>query len=151
MMKTVAIFLALILTSGLCLASGDFHYDSGLALDSIDSVLKQNQLRPDENIKSVLLRKTDAVSVHLIQIRRAEKPHVHMTHDLTVFLKTGKGRLHLNGQVIELSEGDAAFIPSGAPHHFENTGAEPAVGIGIFAPPYDGRDTAPVDGSKSPH
>lgn len=145
MNRITAIALALIFTPGLCRASGDFLYEAGLASGSVDSVLKQNPLKPDENIKSVLLGKTEAVSVHLIQIRRAEKPHVHKTHDLTVFLKNGKGRLHLSGKTYDMAEGDAAFIPAGATHHFENSGAEPVVGIGIFAPPYDGRDMSPVD------
>lgn len=115
---------------------------------SIDVLLSENALKDGEDIKATPLYRNNGSSVHLVQIRRSERPHVHMSHDLIVMLKKGKGVLHLDGKEFEMREGDAAFISKGSPHWFENTGDGIAAGIGIFVPAFDGKDIVPASEAK---
>lgn len=108
-------------------------------------LIKQNPLGPEENIKSILIHKTEDVSIHLVQIRFEEKPHIHKTHDLIVTLKKGQGVLYIGKAVITMSEGDTALIPRGIVHYFENTGGDVAIGLGIFVPAYDGTDMVVIE------
>lgn len=124
-------------------AQAETAYFPGHGKD-IEKTLSENALSPDGNIKATLLHSVPGASFHLIQIRRAEKPHVHEAHDLIVMLKKGKGALKVEDKTFDMEEGDWAFIPKNAPHFFTNTGENPAVGIGIFLPAYDGKDNVPV-------
>lgn len=117
-----------------------FYTGDEIGQKELQELVKQNPLGPQENIKATLIHKTEDVSIHLIQIRFKEKPHIHKTHDLIVSLKNGKGVLHIAEKIIIMSEGDSAFIPRDIVHYFENSGEDVAVGVGIFIPSYDGTD-----------
>ncbi len=131
-------------------AGGSFFYphEGAISMADMEDVLSKNRLLPEENIKSVLIHKTAEQSVHLIQIRRGEAPHIHRTHDLIVTLKSGTGSLQMGKLAVRMNEGDWAFIPKGVEHYFVNKGQGIAVGLGIFVPAYDGADTVPVDMEK---
>jgi mannose-6-phosphate isomerase-like protein (cupin superfamily) len=62
-----------------------------------------------------------------------------------VVMVKGRGYLMMDNRRIDLSAGDIVYIPRGAVHYFVNTAAEPAVAFVIFAPPFDGKDTVPVE------
>ena len=121
-------------------------YQDRIETKDIDHILKENALLPDQNIRVTLLQKTERLSIHLVQIRFEEKPHIHKTHDLLVILKRGQGVLHIGGETLSMEKGDAVFIPQGTVHYFKNTSGEVAVGLGVFTPPYDGTDMIPVEG-----
>src|SRR5436309_1601925 len=57
----------------------------------LTEVLRQNPLAPKQNIRITLLRQTERASVHVVQVRTAEIPHIHQTHDLSVFVVRGYG------------------------------------------------------------
>ncbi|MEE9232849.1 MAG: cupin domain-containing protein [Nitrospirales bacterium] len=120
-------------------------YQDRIETKDINRILSENSLSPDENIRSTFLHKTEHASIHLIQIRFKEKPHIHKTHDLLVILKRGKGVLHIGGETVQMKKGDSVLIPQGVVHFFENITDEVAVGLGIFNPPYDGTDMVPVE------
>ena len=115
---------------------------------SIDTLLKNNPLSPEENIRSTLVHQTAAASIHLVQIRDKEKPHIHKTHDLIVTLKRGHGVLRIGRDTVLMKAGDTVVIPRGVIHDFENWSDKIAVALGIFTPPYDGQDMIPVDRPK---
>jgi quercetin dioxygenase-like cupin family protein len=98
-----------------------------------------------QNISAILLRRTDALSCHFIQIRDREAPHVHATHDLVVTLLSGQGTLNLDTRALPMQPGDTAFVARGQSHFFVNTGDHPAAAFVTFAPPYDGSDNIPID------
>ena len=115
----------------------------------LEQLLSANPLSPDQNIRVVTLGKGKEMSHHLVQIRDHEAPHVHKTHDLTVVMLKGKGYLFLEQKRIDLIKGDILFIPRGSAHYFVNTFSEPSVGLAVFSPVFDGKDSIPV-GKTSP-
>ncbi|HSG04961.1 MAG TPA: cupin domain-containing protein [Nitrospiria bacterium] len=112
---------------------------------TIDQLLKDNPLDADQNIRATFLQKTERSSLHLVQIRDREDPHIHETHDLFVTLQRGEGVLHIGEETVEMKKGDSVFIPQGTPHYFVTTGKEPTVALGVFTPPYAGKDSVPAN------
>lgn len=111
---------------------------------SLSSMLEAHPLPVGQNIAASLLHRTDALSIHLIQIRDREAPHLHATHDLSVTVLRGSGFLYVAGEAYAMRPGDVALVPRGTPHYFVNAGSEPAVALATFAPPYEGTDQLPA-------
>jgi quercetin dioxygenase-like cupin family protein len=107
-------------------------------------IVKANPLQPDENIKGVLLSEQPAVSHYLVQIRNREQPHVHQTHDATIVMLRGRGRLVMKDRVLIARTGDVFFVPRGTPHYYVNDGPGETVALAIFTPAYDGKDAVVV-------
>lgn len=120
------------------------QYGRQLTATDLQTILAENPLPPSENIKVVTLGRGEGASHHIVQVRDREAPHVHKTHDLTVTVMRGRGYLMLEKKRIDLAAGDVLFIPRGAVHYFVNTDGEPSVALAVFAPPFDGKDTIPV-------
>jgi len=113
---------------------------------SLDAILAAHPLPDGQNIRAVVLGRTEALSYHLVQIRDREQPHVHATHDLVVMLLRGTGTFYIRGTPYEMHAGNVAIVPHGTAHFFVNTESAPAVSFVTFAPPYDGTDQVPVQG-----
>jgi mannose-6-phosphate isomerase-like protein (cupin superfamily) len=120
------------------------QYGSELKQAQLDKILADHPLVPGENIKVTTLGQGATVSHHLVQIRDREVPRVHKAHDVTVTLFNGQGDLTLDQRRIELSAGDAIYIPRDTLHYFVNTSSEPAVALAVYSPPFDGKDTLPA-------
>lgn len=90
------------------------------------------------------LRATAEVSVSLIRLKDAEKPHIHQKHDLVVVMLSGAGVLHLGDRAIPVKPGDVMEIPRGTVHWAENTDPAGSEVYALFSPPYDGLDNIPV-------
>jgi quercetin dioxygenase-like cupin family protein len=116
----------------------------------LDRLLAESPLSPDENILATPLGRAAHSSVHLVQIRDGETPHVHTRYDLAVTVLRGHGTLRLGGVAFPMGPGDAAFIPQGVPHQFINDGDDPAAALVVFAPPFDGADQVPVAADPFP-
>lgn len=112
---------------------------------ALDAMLASHPLPPGENISVTPLGRTESLSYHLIQIRDRERPHLHASHDASVTLLHGTGRLYIGGMPHEMQAGDIALIRHGTPHYFVNAGSKPAVAFATFVPPYDGTDLVPVE------
>jgi quercetin dioxygenase-like cupin family protein len=122
----------------------------------LDSLLAQNSVAPGEPLRAVPLKRTESSSLVLVQIRTREEPHIHATHDLTVSVLRGKGKILListgsgidatryTGALRSLRAGDAVSIPHGTIHWFINDGRKPAVALASFSPPFDGKDNVPA-------
>ncbi len=54
-------------------------------------------------------------------------PHLHRAEDEGFQVVTGEVTFFLEGKPIVLQPGGHVFAPRGTPHHFRNTGAEPAL------------------------
>jgi quercetin dioxygenase-like cupin family protein len=111
---------------------------------SWEAIVRDNPLGPEENINGVLLLKQPDVSHFLVQIRNREQPHIHQTHDATIVMLRGRGRLVVKDQIMIAREGDVLFIPRGTPHYYVNDGPAPTVVLAIFTPAYDGKDAEVV-------
>ncbi len=110
----------------------------------VDGLLQRYPLAGSDNIRVVPLLSSEAMSTHLVQIRNAESPHLHATHDVIVTMLRGRGTLHLDGETRCMEPGDVAVVTRRTVHFFVNEGTDPAAAFVTFAPPYDGKDQVPV-------
>ncbi len=115
-----------------------------------DEWLQEHPLKNGEEIRSDELWRTKLSSIHVVQIRAEEKPHIHKDHDLIVVLQRGNGTLFIGNAPLKIAQGSAASIPRGVPHAFINESAEPAAAYAVFTPPFDGQDTVPLDAGSPP-
>lgn len=93
------------------------------------------------------LRETPDASFQIVRLNTAEKPHVHQTHDLTIFVLRGNALMHLDNKDISVRAGDVIDIPRGVPHWVENRSKSPSEVYAIFTPAFDGKDTIFLDTS----
>jgi len=83
-------------------------------------------------------------SVHSLSTTTGVNPHIHRTHDETVVILSGSGRMRVGDETCEISPGLTVLIPRGTVHGLEVfEGAAQAVSI--FSPPFDGKDRYFVD------
>ncbi|NPA32812.1 MAG: cupin domain-containing protein [Aquificae bacterium] len=97
-----------------------------------------------KEIEAVKLAQTEGFTEFLVFVKGSEKPHYHAEHDLTFIVVRGGGELYLDGKTEPMGEGDVAVIPRGKVHFYRNT-SEISVLLAIFSPPYDGKDSVPVE------
>lgn len=116
--------------------------------ETVRSLVARSPLPPGENIRPSEIDRGESASVHLVQIRDREKPHVHTRYDLTVTLLEGRGSLWLAEEKLPMRAGDVAFIPRGTRHFFVNEGGDTAVAVVVFSPPFDGPDVEQGSGAR---
>lgn len=96
------------------------------------------------------LRMTRNASYSVVRVRTAEKPHVHDRTDLVVTVLSGRVRMHLGLQSVELVPGEVIDIPRGMLHWAESIGQQPAEAFVVATPPYDGSDMRLLDVNAQP-
>lgn len=143
MLKRVRFLLPAAVLAG-CAGSARLLGSTPPGAADVETLIAQAPLALDENIRAVVLERGENASVHLVQIRDREEPHVHTRYDLTVVLVDGKGTLFVHDVALAMSVGDIAFVPKGTPHFFVNEGSEPAAALVSFAPAFEGADQQPV-------
>lgn len=111
----------------------------------VDALLAAAPLPAGENIRALLLERTETSSYHLVQVRNRERPHVHAAHDLSMTLLRGEGALYIGGVAHQVRPGDVAVIQRGTAHYFVNAADTPAIAFVTFSPPYDGTDQVPAE------
>lgn len=121
------------------------YAEKRLTAIDIDRVLQDRPLPADQNIRVISLGADDSVSHHLVQVRHAEPLHIHKTHDLTVMVYQGRGRMTIGTNLFELATGDVVYVPRNIRHRFENAGSTPAVAIVAFSPALNDKDMTVVE------
>ena len=86
-------------------------------------------------------------SMQLLETARAEEPHVHAFHDLTVVLLAGRGTAVVEGRRHAVRAGDVLHIARGRVHALEPSGT--VVGLAIFTPRLEGPDYMPKSMAES--
>ena len=110
----------------------------------LDAFLASHPLGPGQALRADEVTRTATASYLVVQLRGAESPHRHRSHDLTVFLLRGEGVLTLDGAQTPLHAGDAAVISRDRVHWFARRGDETAVSFAVFTPPLDAPDSVPA-------
>ena len=110
----------------------------------LDTFLASHPLAAGQALRADEVTRTATASYHVVQIRGAESPHRHRSHDLTVFLLRGEGVLTLDGTETPLHAGDASVISRDRVHWFARRGKETAVSFAVFTPPLDAPDSVPA-------
>lgn len=114
------------------------------AVAAVRELVARYPLAATANLRADAIARTSGASYHFVQVRGGETPHRHLTHDLTVTVLLGEGRLTMDGVPRPMRAGDVAVIPRGVPHWFVNTGRTPAAALAVFVPPLDEPDTEAV-------
>jgi mannose-6-phosphate isomerase-like protein (cupin superfamily) len=78
-------------------------------------------------------------SVHHVTTTTGVGLHLHRTHDETVVILSGKGRMRVGEETREISPGLTLVIPRGTPHQLEVLQGT-VEAVSIFTPPFDGKD-----------
>ncbi len=146
--------LALLVAAVGCAGPGDrtaFPQQSQVITPQvIDTVLQRAPLGLGEDLHAETLLVTPEFSAHLLQYRVSERRHIHRAHHLTYIVYRGQGEVYIDDYRHPARPGDVFHIPRGTPHFCDNTGAEPLVAVLIFTPPYDLKDSIPVErGTRS--
>jgi mannose-6-phosphate isomerase-like protein (cupin superfamily) len=105
-------------------------------INQIDGILKENPLKPGEKAQTIKIAEDDTIS--LLVLRATEgvwvKPHMHKTHDETVYVIKGRAQLLINDKWVDIKPGTLHFNPMGKVHSVKVTSSEPLVIISIFTP-----------------
>jgi quercetin dioxygenase-like cupin family protein len=114
-------------------------------VSGLDAFLAAHPIAAGQNIRADELGRTSTASYHVVQVRGAETPHRHLTHDLSVVVLRGHGTLSRGAVREPLAAGDTAVVPRGEPHWFANGARGSSVALVVFTPPLDGPDSTPAD------
>ncbi len=75
--------------------------------------------------------------------------HHHLETEEIYYILRGAGRMTIAREVRDVGAGDAVFIPRGASHSLENTGAEPMIILLVCGPAYRREDHLAGDPSPA--
>ena len=106
--------------------------------------LHDNPMSKDQDTRVDLIAAGPTTSIHVVQMRHSERPHVHASHDLRVVVLRGHGTMVIDRKKIEAGVGSVFEIGRGTRHYFVNEGFVAAAALTTFTPPYDGKDNIPV-------
>jgi quercetin dioxygenase-like cupin family protein len=102
----------------------------------VDQILNDNPLKAGEKAQRIKVAEDDTITVFVVRlVEGAEiKAHFHKTHDETVYVIKGTGRMLVDDKWTDIKPGTFHFNPMGKVHYTKNTGDEPLVAISIFTP-----------------
>lgn len=105
-------------------------------ITDVDQILKENPLKADEKIQLIKIAEDDTVTFFVIRfVQGAElKPHIHKTHDESLYVIKGTSQMLVNDKWVDLKPGSVHFNPKSKVHSIKNTSNEPMVIISIFTP-----------------
>ncbi len=102
----------------------------------IDELLKANPIEPGKNVQIIKVAETDAITINLIRATEGFflKPHIHKTHEESVYVIQGSGQMLINDKWVDIQPGNVHFNPIGKVHSIRHTGSGPLVILSIFTP-----------------
>ena len=105
-------------------------------IKQIDDILKENPLKPGEKAQTITIAQDNTISLLVLRAVQGVviKPHLHKTHDETVYVIKGTGQMLVNDKWVDIKPGSLHFNPMGKVHSTKVTGDEPLVVISIFTP-----------------
>lgn len=98
-----------------------------------------------DNIQLETIAQNELSSHHLVVIKKEEPLHYHATHSGWAVVLKGKGEFVLGDRSLQIRPGFSVYIPQGVRHKAARRGKEALAAFVIFTPPYDGKDTVPVE------
>lgn len=96
------------------------------------------------NVTTAAVGGYESASVHHLVVADGVKTHFHRTHDETVTVLAGTGRMRLGEETRNVTAGTVLLIPRGTLHSLEVTDG-PVEAISTFSPSFDGKDRIFVD------
>jgi mannose-6-phosphate isomerase-like protein (cupin superfamily) len=129
----IVIFLFIFLTISVSIRAAD---TTSQIITHIDEILKDNPLKAGEKAQTINIAQDDTISLLVLRVTEGVwvKPHVHKTHDETVYVIKGTAQMLINDKWFDIRPGSLHFNPMGKIHSVKHTGNEPLVVISIFTP-----------------
>lgn len=109
---------------------------TGQIITHIDEILKENPLPFGKEVQMINIAHNDTISVFVMRINENFEIglHFHKTHDETIYVIKGEGKMLVHNKWFNIKTGSIHFNPMGKVHSVKNTGNEPLVIISIFTP-----------------
>jgi mannose-6-phosphate isomerase-like protein (cupin superfamily) len=107
-------------------------------ISSIDEILKANPLPAGQKAQMIKIAEDNAITLYILRATEGVevKPHIHKTHDESIYVIRGTAQLFIDGKWVDLKPGSIHFNPMGKVHGIKQTGTEPLVVISIFTPAF---------------
>ena len=102
----------------------------------VDELLKANPLEAGKNVQMIKVAETDTITIYVIRVTEGFflKPHIHKTHEESVFVIQGSGQMLINDKWVDIQPGNIHFNPVGKVHSLKHTGSGPLVVLSVFTP-----------------
>jgi len=135
--KSIAVFgivvLSLFLVTTVSVSAAD---TTEQFVNQIDQILKDNPLKPGDKAQQIIIAQDDTITFYVMRITPGVwiKPHIHKTHDESIYFIKGTAQMLINDKWVDMKPGTLHFNPMGKVHSLKVTGDEPLVIISIFTP-----------------
>lgn len=143
----ILVFLSVFLAG--CSAPKQFSYHNPQInppqIASLLEKVKEIEKQDFKNVRIETIAENELSSHHLVVIREKEPLHYHANHDGWALVLKGEADFLLGKTSRLLRRGDMVYIPRGVPHQATRRGREALAAFVIFTPPFDGKDTIPVE------
>jgi len=106
-------------------------------ISHIDEILKANPIEVGKPVRLITIAESQAVTVYVVRSVEGYflKPHIHKTHDESVYVIRGKGQMLINDKWVDIQPGDIHFNPMGKVHSIKHAGgSEELVVLSVFTP-----------------
>jgi len=102
----------------------------------IDQILKDNPMEPGKKAQQITIAQDDTISLYVFRLTEGVwiKPHIHKTHDETIYFVKGTAQMLINDKWVDMKPGTLHFNPMGKVHSLKTVGSEPVVIISVFTP-----------------
>jgi quercetin dioxygenase-like cupin family protein len=126
----IVVFLFIFLAT---LVSTNAQDTTSQIITHIDEILNANPLKPDQKVQRIVVAQDDSITILVMRgTEGAIKPHIHKTHNETVYAYKGTVQMLVNDKWVDLKPGTLHFNPMGKVHGVK--ASEPFVAIIIFTP-----------------
>ena len=84
-------------------------------IKQIDEILKENPIKPGEKIQRIKIAEDDTATVLVLTLAEGAevKAHRHKTHDETVYIIKGTGKMLVNDKWVDIKPGTLHLNPMG--------------------------------------
>ena len=105
-------------------------------ISHIDEILKKNPLPAGKKAQMIKIAEDETITLYVLRATAGAevKPHIHKTHDETIYVIKGTPQMLINDKWVDLRPGSLHFNPMGKVHALKYTGNEPLVVISVFTP-----------------
>ncbi len=102
----------------------------------IDEILNTNPIEAGQKFRMIKIAEDDTITLFVVRAIEgfALKPHLHKTHDESVFVIRGTGEMLINDKLVDIKPGSLHYNSMGKVHSIKQTGHEELVLISIFTP-----------------
>lgn len=93
-----------------------------------------------ENVKVTTLHDDENTTIFMISIKKSVRRHLHEYHTEIVTVLSGRGKMFLAGEYLDIRKGDQIIIPPNTPHGVVTTSGQPLQVMSVQTPQFLGYD-----------